>query len=460
MKQKESQYWQSIRASVARRPNGARLADILGTIDVKLPRRTLQYHLNKLVGSGHLQSTGILKGVRYSIAPDVKLLEQYSAARFVCSDSAKVQLAQIRRPINRRELVAFKSNFLEKYCPNVSRYLSTAEKKHLDALGQIQSRKATTWSAGQWLEGLSVKLSWNSSRLAGNAYSLLETRRLMHFGVHAESKTALDTQMILNHKEAIDFLRHSVVEPGFNRHTLFNLHAMLSDNLLSDPRGSGRLRAPDRSGGESFFMSESTYQPLRATHLMHEYFDKLLRTAQAIRHPYEQALFALVQLPYLQAFQKLNKQVSRLLANVPLIKHNRIPLNFTDVPQKTYSEAVLAVCELRKYKLLKELFIWACERSVEDFLCAQDTLVEPDAFCLRYREELISLVLKVVNQGLGKRHAYQYLVAWAMENIPTEDQVRFQEAAENSLLSLHEGNFARFRIRSAQFSVWQQHWSS
>ena len=89
---------------------------------------------------------------------------------------------------------------------------------------------------------LLIDLSWNSSRLEGSTYSLLETERLLELGEAAEGKGALDAQMILNHKAAIELLVGQATEIGFNRYTILNLHALLSDNLLTDPRACGRLR--------------------------------------------------------------------------------------------------------------------------------------------------------------------------------------------------------------------------
>lgn len=101
---------------------------------------------------------------------------------------------------------------------------------------------------------LLIDLSWNSSRLEGNTYSLLETERLISAGEAASGKDALEAQMILNHKEAIEFLIDSAGEIGFNRYTLLNLHALLSDNLLDDPTASGRLRSIAVGIGQTTFL--------------------------------------------------------------------------------------------------------------------------------------------------------------------------------------------------------------
>ena len=87
-----------------------------------------------------------------------------------------------------------------------------------------------------------IDLSWNSSRLEGNTYSLLDTKRLIELGDPAASRDIRETQMILNHTHAIEFLVESVDDVGIDRRTILNLHAILAENLLPDPAAPGRLR--------------------------------------------------------------------------------------------------------------------------------------------------------------------------------------------------------------------------
>ena len=140
-----------------------------------------------------------------------------------------------------------------------------------------------------------------------------------------------------------------------------NLHALLSNNLLSDPEATGRLRRIVVG------IEKSAFHPLEVPQLIQECFDQILATADAITNPFEQAFFMMVQLPYLQPFDDVNKRVSRLAANIPLIKANLSPLSFTEVPIKTYTEAILGVYEMNQIDLLKDVFIWAYERSASRY---------------------------------------------------------------------------------------------
>jgi len=204
---------------------------------------------------------------------------------------------------------------------------------------------------------LCIDLSFNSSRLEGNTYSLLDTRRLISQGLEAENKSTADAQMILNHKEAIEFLVESADEIGFNRYTITNLHALLSNNLVPDPGASGRLRT------FAVGIAKSAYTPLAIPQQIEEHFDMLLQKTSQIEDPFKQAFFVMVQLPYLQPFDDVNKRVSRLAANIPLNKRNLAPLSFVDVPQDLYIQGLLGVYELRRTTLLKDVFVWAYERS-------------------------------------------------------------------------------------------------
>ena len=258
--------------------------------------------------------------------------------------------------------------------------------------------------------------------------------------------------MIVNHKEAIEFLVNDAAEIGFNRYTILNLHGILAQNLLPDPNAPGRLRRI------AVGIGKSTYHPLEMPQLIEECFNQLLDTGAAIRDPFEQALFAMVQMPYLQPFDDVNKRVSRLAANIPLIKRNLTPLSFTDVPRQTYTEAVLGVYELNKIDLLKDVFIWAYERSAARYAAVRQSLGEPDPFRLRYRDQLRELIADLVRTGVARKDAAGRIAAWSKREIAPDDFERFTELAETELTSLHEGNFARYRIRPSEFAAWRQVW--
>ncbi len=96
----------------------------------------------------------------------------------------------------------------------------------------------------------------------------------------------------------------------------------------------------------------------------------------------------MVHLPYLQPFDDVNKRVSRLAANIPLIRSNLSPLSFTDVSQSAYTDAILGVYELNDVSLLRDVFFWPMNARLQDMRAARQSLGEPDPFRLKYRSEL------------------------------------------------------------------------
>jgi len=202
----------------------------------------------------------------------------------------------------------------------------------------------------------------------------------------------------------------------------------------------------------------TVYHPLEVPELIEECFGRILDTAAAITDPIEQAFFALVHLAYLQGFDDINKRVSRLAANIPLIRGNLCPLSFVDVPERAYIDGVLAVYELNRIELLRDVFVWAYERSSARYSAVRQSLGEPDPFRLQYRSLVTELVAAVVRTGMDKKAATALARQRAAKQVPTADQARFVEVVEAELMSMHEGNIARYRLRPADYRAWRQGW--
>jgi len=333
--------------------------------------------------------------------------------------------------------------------PNETAYLSDAIRSHLHELGRTpdEHRPAGTY-ARDMLNRLLIDLSWSSSRLEGNTYSLLDTRELIEHGTAAPGKDAKETQMILNHKAAIELLVGSAEEVGVNRYTVTNLHALLADNLLDDLRHAGRLRVTPIAIGAS------TYVPMAIPQLIEELFDLLLDKGAAIRDPFEQSFFLMTQLPYLQPFVDVNKRTSRLAANIPLIQRNLVPLSFIDVPQQIYLDGLIGVYELRQVELLRDVYLWAYERSARRYKTVRDSLPEPDPFRLKYRTALTEVVAAAVRRRAAlTRDAIAEL---ARPLVASDDLDQFARLALAELKGLHEGNISRFHMRPSEFRQWRE----
>ena len=429
---------------VAKFSQGASVDDIIKLLDQPLPRRTLQHRLAELVKKGVLIAEGKTRARVYRLAAPVK--------EATCSLSPAAQKIElyVSQPLQKRSYVAYSRDFLDAYVPNETYYLSESLRKKLFDLGKTDGHRPAGTYARQIYARLLIDLSWNSSRLEGNTYSLLETERLLELGVAAVGKDRRETQMILNHKAAIDFLIESATDVGISRYTILNIHALLADDLLPDASCGALRQIPVGIGG-------SVYMPLAVPQLIAECFQQVIDTAKLIKDPIEQAFFLMVHLPYLQPFEDVNKRVSRLAANLPLFRENLCPLSFVDVSEHMYINALLGVYELNKIDLLAEVFEWAYQRSCLKYSTVRKTLGEPDPFRIKYRELRKETVAHVVRSQMNKTSALDF-IRQQTATIPVADQMRLIELIETELMSLHEGNISRYGLRPSEVEKWQQHW--
>lgn len=447
---------ESLVEAVARFPDGAPADEIERKLRPVPSHRTLQRHLSLLVTQGVLAREGEGRASRYHLPARVMETPPQPSPRVFELQLSSVGLgirASVREPIQLRQPVGYQRAFLENYRPNETAYLSPAVRKHLSGIASIPGGKLPPGThARKVFDRLLIDLSWNSSRLEGNTYSLLETDRLLVLGESAEGKTAEEARMILNHKAAIELLVDEAEAISFNRYTLLNLHALLSDSLLHNQQASGRLRTiPVMIGG-------TVFRPLDVPAIIEEFFDRILATAAAIADPFEQAFFVMVQLPYLQPFEDVNKRVSRLAANIPLIQHNLCPLSFVGVPTRDYIDGLLGVYELNRVDLLREVFIWAYERSCDRYGAVRALLGTPDPFRLRYRTILGALVGEIIHRVMTRQSAVDFIHREVAACVPLEDQAKLIEMIETEILCLHEGNFARYRATPSEFQRWREQW--
>ena len=149
----------------------------------------------------------------------------------------------------------------------------------------------------------------------------------------------------------------------------------------------------------------------------------------------------------------VNKRASRLAANIPLIRHNLCPLSFIDVPERAYIDAMLGVYELNRVELLRDVFVWAYERSCQQYLAVRRELVPPDTFRLRYRAALTETIKAIVS---GLKPADEEVITGAIpSSVAAEDRDKFLKLVKEEFRTLHEGNAVRFGIRPLEFGAWR-----
>ncbi len=438
-------------ATIVNRSDSISLSEIL-TAHPDFARRTVQRWIVQLIKDGKIQVVGKGRARRYFVTAEsrknrVNVIEDFPASIPLSADSSDI-LEYIQRPLAGRKPVGYQREFLEQYQPNQTWYLPTALRSQLRKMGDTQQTELPAGTYGRAiLNRLLIDLSWASSHLEGNTYTRLDTRKLIEQGMAAQGKEAIETQMILNHKSAIELLVENVDDIEFNRFTILNLHSTLAENLLPNPSDEGRVRQ------HIVEISNSVFRPLSVPSQINEMLALLLKKAKAINDPFEQSFFIMVHLPYLQPFADINKRTSRLAANLPLIKANLCPLTFLDMPEKAYSSAILGVYELTRVELLRDLYVWAYERSTQEYLAIKQNLVQPDPLRLAYRDVLKATIRHIiVNYEQDPLDVIQEMLAKQVLSSSEYDDVKALIIEE--LRRLHEGVLARYGLRPSQYQQW------
>ncbi|WP_159912211.1 Fic family protein [Pantoea sp. 18069] len=438
----------SIRAS----GSGLTLAELL-TRHPEIPRRTAQRLIAKLIESGQVTAQGEGRARRYFGAPppigrDTQAGKADGFPPFIplSADSQDI-LAYIDQPVPARKPVGYQRDFLDAYSPNETWYLSEPLRRQLHKMGRTADvgAPAGTYSRAI-LDRLLIDLSWASSHLEGNTYSRLDTRELIEHGKAARGKAAIETQMILNHKTAIELLVENVDSAEFNRYTLMNLHSALAENLLPNPADEGRIRQ------HAVDIGQSVYRPLSTPQQIEGALDVLLGKANRIQDPFEQSFFMMVHLPYLQPFADINKRTSRLAANLPLFRANLCPLTFLDVPEPAYSRATLGVYEMTRVELLRDLYVWAYERSTQEYLAIKQDLAEPDPLRLAWRDFIKQTLRDVITHP--QLDPLSRIERCVTEHVPQQERADVQALVIAELRRLHEGVLGRYGLRPSEYSAW------
>jgi Fic family protein len=198
------------------------------------------------------------------------------------------------------------------------------------------------------IERLSIDLSWKSSQIEGNTYSLLDTELLLKEQQTAKGKTVEEATMLLNHKKAIDFL---VQNPDFFEalkiRDIEDVHSMLVE----------KLDVPRNLRKELVRIGGTDYLPLDNEHQIRESVQDACRVINSKKNVFEKALLALVLLSYIQAFMDGNKRVARIVANGILMTNKHCPISFRTVDSGDYKKAMLVFYEQNNLSAFKQIFM-------------------------------------------------------------------------------------------------------
>lgn len=298
---------------------------------------TIKRALSQMTTSGLLIVTGAGPSTAYEISPLGRLMADVDAGAYCAVE-----------PDKRCGLTGYNFGLLEAIPLDI---FSNVESKKIEEATIEYRRRTTDISPAiqkKELERLVIELSWKSSRIEGNTYTLLDTEKLILDNKEAPGHSREEAVMILNHKNAFTFIHeHKDQFKVFSRQNMEEVHALLVKDLSI---GLGLRKKPVGVLG-------SKYTPLDNLYQITEAMEILARAVLKMETPCAKALVALAGISYIQPFEDGNKRTSRLMANALLMAHNCAPLSYRSVDEIDYREAMLVFYELNALHPIKRIFI-------------------------------------------------------------------------------------------------------
>ena len=300
---------------------------------------TLKRMIADGVTKGHIEIVGRGPATRYRLTPQAHVTMELNLDTYFDKDVDERQAQE-----------SFNFELINKILPKVDLFtdeelqrLDDAHKlfrKHLSEMSELEYRKE--------MERLGIDLSWKSSQIEGNTYSLLETERLLKEKQTASGKTKEEAVMLLNHKDALDFI---LDVPDYLKDLtvarIEEIHALLTKEL-----GVERSIRHRRVG-----ITGTNYTPLDNEFQILEALEDTVRLINSKSNIFEKALLALVLLSYIQAFTDGNKRTARIVSNGILIANGYCPISFRTVDSIDYKKAMLMFYEQNNIAAFKRIFI-------------------------------------------------------------------------------------------------------
>lgn len=314
--------------------------------DQAASRMTINRDLRELINRGYLKKSGSGRGVTY------RLTDNFAAAKPV-NVEAYFKVDPEKRSV--------KKNFNFDVFSLLDSIFTTTEARRLEELNQKYQqnvKKLSPTELRREYERLTIELSWKSSHLEGNTYTLLETDYLLKEHKEPAGHTKEEATMILNHKVALDYIRaHSKNYKKTDVRKIEEIHTLLiKDSGVAKNIRTGLVR-----------VTGTDYRPLDNKFQIREALEKTCTLINNEPSGFAKALAALLLIAYIQPFEDGNKRTSRLIGNAILIAHDICPLSFRSLNELEYKKSVLLFYEQNNFSYFKELFIVQFEFAVNNY---------------------------------------------------------------------------------------------
>ena len=318
-------------------------------ICAKASPATVKRTIASAIDSGLIIKYGIGKASVYSITPKAHLLRTVDLDSYYALDFDKRQVQ-----------TGYNFKLIRETMPAIDIFTADEKERLAKCQSAFSEHMADLSPTGynKEMERLGIDLSWKSSEIEGNTYTLLETVNLLKDKIEAKGKKREEAIMLLNHKEALK----AIVERPYYFKTLSLAQIEDVHSILIEELGVERNLRHRRVG-----ISGTLYRPLEVESQIREAIDDMCALVNGKENPYEKALLALLLIAYIQPFMDGNKRTSRLVSNALLIAHGYCPLSFRSVEAGDYRAALLLFYEQNNLSAFKRIFIDQAEFAVNEY---------------------------------------------------------------------------------------------
>ena len=319
----------------------------LSKMGYEATKMTITRDLKLLLENNEIKKSGLAKATVYSSSAKVGILSPVNIETYFAKDQDE----------RLSDTIGFNFDIFSA----LKNLLSAKEKFELEKLNNTYIEKKKRLSDNllqKEFERLTVELAWKSSKIEGNTYTLLDTERLLNENISAKGKTKEETNMVLNHKKALDFILKS---PEYYKNITIakieDLHKLLVDEL--------NVSTGVRNGMVGIV--GTNYKPLDNAYQIKEALKNLIDTINKTDNPVEKALISVLMLAYIQPFEDGNKRTSRILGNAILLANGYCPLSYRSVDEIEYKKAIILFYEQNNVSYFKELFIEQFKQAVSKY---------------------------------------------------------------------------------------------
>lgn len=341
-------------ANIVAQSNGIVREDIASKVSKALSasKATLARDIKTLIDSGLIKAIGSGPSTAYQAVSRHPLLAYIDLEQYFSVEPDERKNAQ--------------KTFNKKIFNTLPNILDEAELQELenDFRSYTQSTKDLDHSIlERELERYVIELSWKSSKIEGNTYTLLETESLIKQGREAVGKSRQEAVMILNHKDAFKvILEHKNDFTKLTNRDVLELHNVLTAGL--------NISIGIRN--QAVGITGTTYRPLVHEWDLKAALDGTIDLVNKISHPLEKAILTSTLLAYIQPFADGNKRTSRMLANATLLAHDYFPLSYRSIDENEYKQAMIVFYETNNIYHIKRLFLDQYRFALKTYFLAND----------------------------------------------------------------------------------------